>query len=166
MVFLGNSQPIREWNIAATHEKRNLRCFACRGANGIDGSVSTFLGLSAEEEESWALIGDLTAIYDLAAPRIIAQLPGANRRIVVINNGGGRIFRRLPALKQLSASQMQLVENPHKIDFEGWAAMWGISYRKVSSISDLESLPDGSLLMELIPDIEQTDCFWDEFEAS
>ncbi|MCP4847972.1 MAG: hypothetical protein GY899_08515 [Verrucomicrobiaceae bacterium] len=166
LVFLGNSQPVRQWNIAATHEDRGLRCFACRGANGIDGNVSTFLGLSAEENESWALVGDLTAIYDLAAPWIISQLPDANRRIVVINNGGGRIFHRLPALREFNDDQMQIVENSHTIGFKGWAEMWNMSYRKVSNLADLENLPDGALLVELIPDKEQTDRFWQEFGES
>jgi 2-succinyl-5-enolpyruvyl-6-hydroxy-3-cyclohexene-1-carboxylate synthase len=166
LVFLGNSQPIREWNITATHDKRELRCFANRGANGIDGGVSTFLGLSVEEEDSWAVVGDLTAIYDLAAPWIIKQLPNANRRIVVINNGGGRIFRRLPALQELSESQMKLVENPHDVGFKGWAEMWSMSYREASRVSDLVDLPDGLLLIEIIPDIEQTDWFWEDFGTS
>ena len=160
LVFLGNSQPIREWNIAATRSKRGLRCFANRGANGIDGSVSTFLGLAAQEEQAWAIVGDLTAVYDLAAPWIVGQLPATNRRIVVINNGGGRIFRRLSALKGFSVAQMKLVENSHELCFKGWAEMWGMAYRRVTEVRDLEDLPDGFLLMELIPDITQSDDFW------
>ena len=160
LVFLGNSQPVREWDFAATRLNRGLKCFANRGVNGIDGCLSTFLGLSADERESWALVGDLTTLYDLAAPWIVSQLPHSNRRIVVINNGGGRIFRRLPALTNFSSSQMQMVENAHSLKFKGWAEMWGMAYRKVTQLEDLESLPDGFLLIELFPDLEQSDCFW------
>ena len=160
LVFLGNSQPVREWDIAATRLNRGLKCFANRGVNGIDGCLSTFLGLSADERESWALVGDLTTLYDLAGPWIVGQLPQSNRRIVVINNGGGRIFRRLPALTNFSATQMQMVENAHSLKFKGWAEMWGMDYRKVTRLNDLESLPDGLLLIELFPDLEQSDSFW------
>ena len=75
LVFLGNSLPIREWNVFAATEDRWLRCHANRGANGIDGCVSTFLGLGADEAESWAVVGDLTALYDLAALWITPALP-------------------------------------------------------------------------------------------
>ena len=160
LVFLGNSQPVREWDIAATRLDRGLKCFANRGANGIDGCLSTFLGLSADERESWALVGDLTALYDLAGPWIHEQLPHSNRRIVVINNGGGRIFRRLPALTNFNATQKQMVENAHSLKFKGWAEMWSMAYRKVTQLKHLDSLPSGLLLIELFPDLEQSDCFW------
>ena len=101
-VLLGNSLPIREWNHAAAFEDRGLRCFSCRGANGIDGALSTFFGLSDDDAESWAIVGDLTALYDLSAPWILNQLAPGKRRIVVINNGGGRIFSKLPALADLA----------------------------------------------------------------
>ena len=45
LVFLGNSLPSREWEIAATRVSKNLRCYSNRGANGIDGNISTFLGV-------------------------------------------------------------------------------------------------------------------------
>jgi 2-succinyl-5-enolpyruvyl-6-hydroxy-3-cyclohexene-1-carboxylate synthase len=165
LVFLGNSQPVREWNLAASRRQLGLQCFANRGANGIEGNISTFLGLSEDEGEAWALVGDLTAIYDLASPWILNQLSGANRRIVIINNGGGRIFRRLSALEGFSAAQMNLVENPHSLNFGGWAAMWNIPYRKVIDPSDLVDLPDGALIIELIPDSDQSEGFWKHWES-
>ena len=60
LVFLGNSLPIRQWQIAATHTDKNLSFFANRGANGIDGNISTFLGLSKDYNSSWGIFGDLT----------------------------------------------------------------------------------------------------------
>ena len=131
LILLGNSLPIREWNAAATLEDRGLRCFSCRGANGIDGALSTFFGLSEGDDESWAIIGDLTALYDLSAPWILRRLSAGRRRIVVINNGGGRIFSRLPALADLSEVERQAVENDHCISLEHWAAMWGMGYLRV-----------------------------------
>ena len=80
-VFLGNSLPIREWDLAATAVPRGLSVAASRGLNGIDGQLSTFLGYAERQAPNWALLGDLTALYDLeAAPWIISQLAGDARR--------------------------------------------------------------------------------------
>lgn len=136
LVMLGNSLPIREWNAAATLEDRGLRCYSCRGANGIDGALSTFFGLSEGEVESWAIVGDLTALYDLSAPWILPRLSAGRRRIVVINNGGGRIFSKLPALAGLTDGERRAVENDHGVSLEHWAAMWGMGYMRVGREED------------------------------
>ncbi|MCB1078252.1 MAG: 2-succinyl-5-enolpyruvyl-6-hydroxy-3-cyclohexene-1-carboxylic-acid synthase [Verrucomicrobiae bacterium] len=130
-VFLGNSLPIREWNLAATRGVPHPDVFANRGANGIDGEVSTFLGLSEGCEEAWGIFGDLTTLYDANAPWTLGQLTAGKRRIVVINNGGGRIFSRLPALSQVGAEEKVVTENRHSLSFEPWAAMWGVAYLEV-----------------------------------
>ena len=136
LVLLGNSLPIREWNAAATRIDRGLRCYSCRGANGIDGALSTFFGLSEGEAESWAIVGDLTALYDLSAPWILPRLSDGRRRIVVINNGGGRIFSKLPALAGLTDGERRAVENDHGVSLEHWAAMWGMGYLRVEREED------------------------------
>ena len=159
-VFLGNSLPIREWNLAAADAKRGTTFFANRGANGIDGIVSTFLGVSAEACESWLVIGDLSTLYDLNAPWILSQLPTANRRIVIINNGGGKIFSRVQSLRSLDDTSREVIENRHTLGFEAWAAMWGMSYKKVSSPAELDALPDGAVVIEIHPDAAQTEQFW------
>jgi 2-succinyl-5-enolpyruvyl-6-hydroxy-3-cyclohexene-1-carboxylate synthase len=165
LVYLGNSMPIREWNLAAGYEDRGLRCFASRGANGIDGQVSTFLGLTVGEEESWGLFGDLTTLYDLSAPWVMEQLKTGKRRMVVVNNGGGRIFSRLPHLAGLAEEKKTVTENRHQRGFGHWAAMWGLDYQKVVELGDLsmeEVATRASIVIELCPDPEQTDNFWSE----
>ena len=73
-LYLGNSLPIREWNDFGQRETPYARVFANRGANGIDGQVSTWLGATAESEGAWGVFGDLTALYDLAAPAMLEQV--------------------------------------------------------------------------------------------
>ena len=125
-IYLGNSLPIREWDLAATRESRGYEYEANRGANGIDGQLSTFLGWCAPERENVCVIGDLTAIYDLGAPWIARQLD-APFRIVVINNGGGRIFGRVASLRAVDpALRERIIENAHDVRFEHWAKMWNI----------------------------------------
>jgi 2-succinyl-5-enolpyruvyl-6-hydroxy-3-cyclohexene-1-carboxylate synthase len=126
-VYLGNSLPIREWDLAATRERRGFAYEANRGANGIDGQLSTFLGWSDPARDNVCVLGDLTAIYDLNAPWIVPQLGHTRFRIVVVNNGGGRIFSRVASLRALDPSlRERIIENAHHVGFGHWAAMWNI----------------------------------------
>ena len=121
-IYLGNSLPIREWDFAATRENRGYEIGANRGANGIDGQLSTFFGWCKKDANNVAIVGDLTALYDLNAPWIAPQLD-AKFRIIIINNGGGRIFERVPSLRKLDK---KLIINEHAIRFDNWASMFGI----------------------------------------
>ena len=150
-VYLGNSLPIREWNLAAAREDRGLSVLSSRGANGIDGQVSTFLGLAGPDRENWALLGDLTVLYDLAAPWILRELSGIRTRIVVMNNRGGRIFGRI--LKS------PFFQDEHEIGFSDWAGMWGLAYYPWDGGS--WTPPAGeNLLVEVLPDLEASARFW------
>ncbi|MEM9480831.1 MAG: 2-succinyl-5-enolpyruvyl-6-hydroxy-3-cyclohexene-1-carboxylic-acid synthase [Verrucomicrobiota bacterium] len=167
-IFLGNSLAVREWNLAATFESRHFTYNANRGANGIDGIVSTFLGVAAGEPEAWLVCGDLTALYDLAGPWIADQLPSGRRRIVVLNNGGGRIFDRLPAFSSADSEARRVVGNDHRHEFTHWAQMWGWKHVSVTHAEGLASAVEASdphIVIEVCPDPEQTDMFWKEWEA-
>lgn len=166
-VFLGNSLPIRLWNLAADEKRRHSEVFANRGANGIDGEISTFLGLSEGVEESWGIFGDLTALYDLSAPWVLDQLSAGKRRIVVINNGGGRIFSRLPAFEDLDAKRKNLIENRHRMNFSMFAALWNLEYRCDCDVNGRSpaGLADHALI-EVTPDEKSTQEFWNWLEES
>lgn len=159
-VFLGNSLPIREWNLAAAPPRPGTAFFANRGANGIDGTVSTFLGVGAGSRESWLITGDLSALYDLSAPWMLPQLPEGNRRIVVINNGGGRIFSRVESLRSLDDAAREVIENRHGYSFEPWARMWELDYVTCKSPEHLGEVPAGNAVIEIRPDPSQTETFW------
>jgi 2-succinyl-5-enolpyruvyl-6-hydroxy-3-cyclohexene-1-carboxylate synthase len=150
-MYLGNSLPIREWDLAATREPRGFTIEANRGANGIDGQLSTFFGQCDPSRPNVCVIGDLTAIYDSNAPWIVPQLePGIDFRIVIINNGGGRIFSRVPSLRSLDpATRERMIENSHALHFDHWAAMWGIEDR----------------VTELRPDAEASRRAWERYDA-
>jgi 2-succinyl-5-enolpyruvyl-6-hydroxy-3-cyclohexene-1-carboxylate synthase len=126
-VYLGNSLPIREWDLAAAREPRGFEYEANRGANGIDGQLSTFFGWCEPSHDNVCILGDLTTIYDLNAPWIVPQLGHRRFRVVVMNNGGGRIFSRVASLRALDpAVREKIIENAHDVRFEHWAAMWNI----------------------------------------
>lgn len=163
LVFLGNSLPIREWNLAARDEPR-LSIHANRGANGIDGNLSTFLGLAAEGAESWGIFGDLTTLYDLAAPALLQQLPNETKiRIVVINNGGGKIFSRLPVVGDLPEESKAVFENHHEIRFAPWSDMWGLDYRLIEIDAPIPIDLPSRVVLEIRPDPAQTEQFWTDY---
>lgn len=165
-VFTGNSLAVREWNLCAVPE-RGHRVHVLRGANGIDGNLSAFLGIAADKAEAWCVTGDLTALYDLSAPWMLHQLAAGKRRFVVIQNGGGRIFSRLPSLKGLTNHERAYMENPHAVSLKPWAEMWGMAHLSgdASLLSDstlLRGLPDHAVI-ELFPDSAATEKFWLEW---
>ncbi|MBV9495263.1 MAG: hypothetical protein JOZ54_13525 [Acidobacteria bacterium] len=146
-VYIGNSLPIREWDLAATREPRGFTIEANRGANGIDGQLSTFFGWCAPNATNVAIVGDLTALYDLNAPWIVPQLD-ASFRIVIMNNGGGRIFSRVASLRPLDpAYRRRVIENDHRLHFDDWARMFGID------------------VLELTPDDEASQRVWARYDA-
>jgi 2-succinyl-5-enolpyruvyl-6-hydroxy-3-cyclohexene-1-carboxylate synthase len=166
-LFLGNSLPIREWNQFAQWGRPLTEARTNRGANGIDGQVSTWLGWSAELDNSWALLGDLTTLYDSAACFVLDQLPAKNRTLAVINNRGGRIFERLPRLATMSTRTAECLTNPHDANLAGLAAMWRMEHLQIRTADDfdkLDSRGSGPLLLELLPDARQTADFWRNWE--
>jgi 2-succinyl-5-enolpyruvyl-6-hydroxy-3-cyclohexene-1-carboxylate synthase len=167
-LYLGNSLPIREWNLFAQRAKPVTDVRANRGANGIDGQLSTWLGWTADLEDAWCLVGDLTALYDLAAPAWLGQIERKGRVLVVINNGGGQIFSRLPRLDSMADRARELMLNPHEVRLDGWAAMWSMNYLRIQSDDGFDALEPGEVpvVVEIIPDPAETASFWKAWDAS
>ncbi|HEX9162448.1 MAG TPA: hypothetical protein VF980_12130 [Thermoanaerobaculia bacterium] len=156
-IYLGNSLPVREWDLVATRENRHFTMEANRGANGIDGQLSTFLGWCSPSALNVAIVGDLTALYDLNSAWIVAQLdPAIEFQIYVVNNGGGRIFSRVPSLRALpDDTRERLIENSHSVSFEHWAAMWNLSYNNRDA---------SRAVIEIVPDIDASRRVWQRFD--
>lgn len=156
-IYVGNSLPIRELDlICGLLEKAANKISANRGANGIDGQISTFLGSSEGKTENWSLIGDLTAMYDLTSLWISPHLQQNKLRIVVINNQGGQIFKNM--------FKKDIFLNPHQIDFSHWAKMWKWSYQAWKEIPEIQTLSDQHMVIELIPNTEESDSFWKAYQ--
>ena len=154
-VYLGNSLPIREWDLTScTHDKQFL-FKANRGLNGIDGQFSTFLGGLSKDAENWAILGDLTTLYDSTGPWILSQLKNHYAwHLVIINNSGGRIFERM-----FSGTAYL---NQHSISFEHWAKQWTLSFKKISDPRELRGLTEH--IIEICPAEDQTREFWKSWE--
>lgn len=154
LVYVGNSLPIREWDLAASFEKHHW-VRANRGVNGIDGQFSTFLGMTKPGEPAYVIVGDLTALYDLTAPWVMRHLRGRNIRFILMNNGGGRIFSRI--------FRTDLFENSHGLEFSHWAKMWDLSYSRCEDLAKLNEFTTDTVF-ELVPDAEATKTFWDTYD--
>lgn len=125
-LFVGNSLAIRQLDSASGTGEKQLNFYGNRGASGIDGNISTALGIAAVHGRVVALLGDLTCQHDLGG---MALAGGRNAIIVVINNGGGGIFDLLP-----QAALPEFVigwRTPQKISFKHAAATFGLAYRHV-----------------------------------
>jgi len=133
-VFLGNSMPIRDFDsCAAAVSKAVVPIFANRGASGIDGNIATVAGLAlGYASPLLAVMGDLAALHDLNSLPLLQGLPVT---LVIINNGGGGIFRFLPI-----DVEERLLETPHAWEFRGAAQQFGMEYHQVASLSELRKL--------------------------
>lgn len=165
-VYLGNSLPIREWNTFAQWERPVQIVRANRGANGIDGQVSSWLGASATEENAWGIFGDLTALYDLAGLKMLGQVECRGRVMVVINNNGGQIFSRVPRLESMGEGAKKWMAAETPADFEAVAKLWGMDYIKVTRADEFDGVEDTerAVLVEIVPDSTQTTRFLELFD--
>lgn len=137
-LFVSSSMPIRdvEWY---GHPASPHRVHANRGANGIDGIVSSALGVAAASGPAGvvALVGDLAFLYDAGG------LLGATRRdlrctFVVLDNGGGGIFSFLPQAEALPAERFeQLFGTPQSVDLVALAAVHGVAAETVDRANEV-----------------------------
>ncbi|GGF32914.1 2-succinyl-5-enolpyruvyl-6-hydroxy-3-cyclohexene-1-carboxylate synthase [Halobacillus andaensis] len=127
-LFVGNSMPVREVDNFFAASPKKINIMANRGANGIDGVVSTALGAAAHGKNTTLLLGDLSFFHDLNG-LLIAKQKKINITIVVINNDGGGIFSYLP---QASNSEHfeELFGTPIGVDFEKVVSMYEGSHRR------------------------------------
>ena len=92
----GSSMPIRDVDTFFGKTEKDIALFANRGANGIDGVVSTAFGIqAARQRPAWLLIGDLSFLHDVNG-LIITRFHQTDLTIVIMNNDGGGIFSYLP----------------------------------------------------------------------
>lgn len=134
-LFVGNSMPIRDLDTFFFSTDKRIRTFANRGANGIDGVVSTALGVSTVLENTVLVIGDLSFFHDMNG-LMAAKLQKTNITILLINNDGGGIFSFLPQASEKDYFET-LFGTPHGLDFSHAAALYDGKYTKVNSWDEL-----------------------------
>jgi 2-succinyl-5-enolpyruvyl-6-hydroxy-3-cyclohexene-1-carboxylate synthase len=137
-LFVGSSMPIRDLETFFSTGARDVRILANRGANGIDGVVSTALGVASVSRGPHALlVGDLSFLHDLGG-LLAVRRHALRMTLVVINNDGGGIFHFLPQAAHGGRFD-DLFVTPHGLDLSHAARLFGLPYRLVS---DTTPLPD------------------------
>ncbi len=152
-LFVGNSMPVRDCDTFLGPRPTRLTVAGNRGANGIDGLVSTALGMVAGGARPLVMaLGDLSLLHD-ANGLIAARLHRLSATILLINNDGGGIFSFLPQASETDQFE-QLFGTPHGTDFAPLAALHGAHYtlaRDWNALHDAlqTALNDGLHLIEI-----------------
>lgn len=137
-VFIANSMPVRDAEYFWPAGDRGLRVLANRGANGIDGTLSTALGVAHGGAPAVLLTGDLALLHDANGFLSVPQLRGS-LTIVVINNDGGGIFNHLP-VAQFDPPFEKYWATPQRVDLAGLCAAHGVEHVPVEDASQLAPL--------------------------
>ena len=132
LLYAGNSMPVRDLDTFFPGSDRPIRFLSNRGANGVDGVVSSALGASAAGLGPLVLvIGDISFYHD-SNGLLAAKQHDLDATIVLLNNDGGGIFSFLPQADYPEHFET-LFGTPHGLDFAPLAATYGASFTKVSS---------------------------------
>ena len=151
-LVVSSSMPIRdvEWYAAP---RDGIRVFANRGANGIDGVLSTALGVAAGSpgRPTVALVGDLAFVHDVGALALAARRPDLDCSFVVVDNGGGGIFSFLPQAESLpTATFEELFGTPHALNIEAIAHAFGAPNVRVLSSDRSDNVSDHSHIHDAV----------------
>ncbi|WP_456273572.1 2-succinyl-5-enolpyruvyl-6-hydroxy-3-cyclohexene-1-carboxylic-acid synthase [Bacillus sp. AK031] len=144
VVFASNSMPIRDIDTFFANNSKNIRIMGNRGANGIDGILSTALGISTAGKPTYLVIGDLAFYHDMNG-LLAGKMHKLNLKILLINNNGGGIFSYLPQSNEKEHFEL-LFGTPADLNFSHAASLYGAHFNKVEnqeqlsqSISEWES---------------------------
>ncbi len=135
-LFIGNSMPVRDVEFFWKPNNLGVRSHFNRGANGIDGTLSTALGIAHRQQSSVMLTGDLALLHDtngfLTSNKFVGHLT-----IVLINNNGGGIFEMLPIAK-FDPPFEEFFGTPQDIDFAQLCATYNVQHELITSWQQLQ----------------------------
>ncbi|MDU6793539.1 MAG: 2-succinyl-5-enolpyruvyl-6-hydroxy-3-cyclohexene-1-carboxylic-acid synthase, partial [Staphylococcus sp.] len=135
-LFVSNSMPIRDVdNLLFDSE---VEVYANRGANGIDGVISTALGMAVHKRVT-LLIGDLAFYHDMNG-LLMAKLNDIHINIVILNNDGGGIFSYLPQKTAAEQYFERLFGTPTGLNFEYTAMLYDFSFKRLNNITDFSQV--------------------------
>jgi len=132
---VANSMAVRDIDYFWTTKQQQIKILCNRGTNGIDGTISTALGISTCGYPTVLLTGDLALFHDLTG-FLIGKTHDLNLVVVLLNNNGGGIFQYLPqnGMKHYD----YLFTTPHGIDFKGIQTLYGLRYERAGNYAEFQ----------------------------
>ncbi len=137
-LFIANSMPVRDVELFWQPGNLKVQPYFNRGANGIDGTLSSALGMAHRHQSSILLTGDLSLLHDTNGFLIQPQWKG-HLTIVLINNAGGGIFGMLP-IAQFEPPFEAFFATPQQADFAKLCAAYSVEHILIQSWQALETL--------------------------
>jgi 2-succinyl-5-enolpyruvyl-6-hydroxy-3-cyclohexene-1-carboxylate synthase len=147
-VLAASSMPVRDLEAFLRPSPEGVRFAANRGANGIDGLVSTAAGLAVGSgTRTWAVLGDLALFHDLGGLAAAREVP--ELRLIAIDNSGGGIFHFLPQADVMQAPEFEvLLGTPSGLDPARAADLFGLSVATPSTPAELrDALADDARMI-------------------
>ncbi|MDM3847771.1 MAG: 2-succinyl-5-enolpyruvyl-6-hydroxy-3-cyclohexene-1-carboxylic-acid synthase [Aphanizomenon gracile PMC649.10] len=134
-IFIANSMPVRDVEFFWKPNNLRIKPYFNRGANGIDGTLSTALGIAHHQQSSVMLTGDLSLLHDTNGFLISNKFIG-HLTIILINNNGGGIFEMLPIAK-FNPLFEEFFATPQNIDFSQLCATYKVQHELITSWKEL-----------------------------
>jgi 2-succinyl-5-enolpyruvyl-6-hydroxy-3-cyclohexene-1-carboxylate synthase len=149
-VFAASSMPVRDLEAFLRPGPEGVRFTANRGANGIDGLVSTSAGLAAgNRSRTWAVLGDLALFHDLGGLAALRHAP--ELRLIVIDNSGGGIFHFLPQQEAMPETEFEaLLGTPAGRDPAEAARLFDLTVAVPASPGELDEAMAGDARMIVV----------------
>jgi 2-succinyl-5-enolpyruvyl-6-hydroxy-3-cyclohexene-1-carboxylate synthase len=149
-VLAASSMPVRDAEAFLRPGPEGVRFASNRGANGIDGLVSTAAGLAkGSGTRAWAVLGDLALFHDLGGLAAARDLP--ELRLIVIDNSGGGIFHFLPQAEAMGEREFEaLLATPSGLEPEAAAELFGLSLGVPSNAAKLDDALAGEARMIVV----------------
>ncbi|MEZ2278330.1 MAG: 2-succinyl-5-enolpyruvyl-6-hydroxy-3-cyclohexene-1-carboxylic-acid synthase [Microcoleus sp.] len=161
-IFIANSMPVRDVEFFWQPNNLKIQPFFNRGANGIDGTLSTALGISHRNQSCIMLTGDLALLHDTNGFLIKNKLVG-HLTIILINNNGGGIFEMLPVAK-FDPPFEEFFATPQDINFAKLCATYGVEHEIIDDWelfqAKLSFLPNRGIRVLELATNRRTDAKW------
>ncbi len=161
-IFISNSMPVRDVEFFWKPNNLEIKPFVNRGANGIDGTLSTALGVAHRNQSSILLTGDLALLHDTNGFLITNKLVG-HLTIILINNNGGGIFEMLPVAK-FDPPFEEFFATPQHINFAQLCATYGVEHQIIDDWEQLKeklvSLPNNGIRVLELQTNRHSDAKW------
>ncbi len=152
LVYTASSMPIRDQEAFVPAGPARVRFLCNRGANGIDGLISSGIGAAAASGNPiWIVTGDLGLYHDMNGLAALREA-SADVRIVVLNNDGGGIFEFLPQAEQVEREEFEaLLGTPLGLEPARIAALYGLPHVRVEGLDELEDVAGKGTAMIEVP---------------